>query len=125
MCLSPYFFASVIHVTWILLDIPCISCHKSTGVWSKSTPNSMTIPCYLSRFYLFSICPYMTWILQKFKSWNFHGMIEKMIHWISSDLVIFNKTAKRHKKLRFTFFAGIVWFIFTLSVSPFEWNMIR
>ena len=25
------------------------------AVWSKSTPNSMTFPCHLSRFYLFSM----------------------------------------------------------------------
>ena len=32
-----------------------ISYDKSTSVWFKSTPNSMTIPCHLSRFYLFSM----------------------------------------------------------------------
>ena len=33
-----------------------IFCHKSTAIWSKSTLNSMTIPCHLSRFYsLFSM----------------------------------------------------------------------
>ena len=32
---------------------------------------------------------------------------------------------QKDKKLRFTFFAGTVWFIFTLSISSFEWNMIR
>ena len=31
------------------------SCDKSTAAWSKSTPNSMTIPCHLSRYYLFSM----------------------------------------------------------------------
>ena len=76
MCLLTYFsvkYASVKHVTWILLEISCNSCHKSMAGWSKLTSNSMTIPCYLSRFYSFSICPNMTWILQKLKSWNFHG----------------------------------------------------
>ena len=34
---------------------PIILCHKSTAVWSKSTPNSMTIPCHLSRLYLYSM----------------------------------------------------------------------
>jgi len=29
--------------------------HKSTAVWSKLTPNSMTIPCHLYSFYKFSI----------------------------------------------------------------------
>ena len=32
-----------------------ISRQKSTAVWSKSTPTSMTIPCCLSRFPLFSM----------------------------------------------------------------------
>ena len=32
-----------------------ISCHKSTAVWSKSTPNSMSIACHLSRFDLLSM----------------------------------------------------------------------
>ena len=45
------------------------------AVWSKSTPNSMTIPGHLSRFFL----PFsnMTWILDKFKSWNFHGIYQE------------------------------------------------
>ena len=34
-----------------------ISCHKSTAVWSQLTPNAMTIPCHLSRFYLFIHMP--------------------------------------------------------------------
>ena len=42
---------------WILMEIPC---HFSSqldlvAVWSKSTSNFMTIPCNLSRFYLFSM----------------------------------------------------------------------
>ena len=32
-----------------------ISCHKSTAVWSQLTPNTMTIPCHLSRFYFFTM----------------------------------------------------------------------
>ena len=35
-----------------------ISSHKSTEVWSKSTPNSITIPCHLSRFDLFALEKY-------------------------------------------------------------------
>ena len=48
------------NVTWILMAIPChfISQLDSTAVWSKSTPNSMTIPCHSSRFYLFSMLKY-------------------------------------------------------------------
>ena len=39
------------------MEIPC---HFSSqldfvAVWSKSTPNSMTIPCHLSMYYLFSM----------------------------------------------------------------------
>ena len=45
------------HVTRILMEIPY---HFSSqldlvAVWSKSTPNSMTFPCHLSRFCLFSM----------------------------------------------------------------------
>ena len=36
--------------SWTFHVIPL---HKLTVVWSKSTPNSTTIPCHLSRFYLF------------------------------------------------------------------------
>ena len=59
------------NVTWILMAIPChfISQLDSTAVWSKSTPNSMTIPGFIC-----FPCPIMTWISDKFKSWNFHGI---------------------------------------------------
>ena len=40
-------------MTWILMEIPCHFMSKSTAVWSKLTPHSMTIPCNLSRFYFF------------------------------------------------------------------------
>ena len=40
------------NVTW---KFHVISCDKSMSVWSKSTPNSMTIPCHLSKFPLFSM----------------------------------------------------------------------
>ena len=61
------------------MEIPC---HKSKAVWSKSTPNSMTIPCHLSRFYLFSMLEHdmdfgqvqvmeFPWHLLR-KWWDFH-----------------------------------------------------
>ena len=126
MCLLPYFSASVNIWHGFSSKFHVISCHKSTAVWSTLTPNSMTIPCHLSRFVCFPYC--QTWNgFYRFKSWNFHGMNGKMIHWISSDLVSFATKLpwKRHEKLRITFFTGMVWFIFTLSISSFEWNMIR
>ena len=46
------------NVTWILMEIPwhfTSSQLDLVEVWSKSTSNSMTIPCHLSRFYLFSM----------------------------------------------------------------------
>ena len=57
-------------------------CHKSTAFWSKSTPNSMTIPYHLSKFYLFSMQKHDTdftegqvmefpWHLLR-KWWDFH-----------------------------------------------------
>ena len=97
--------------------------------WRQFGPNLHQIPWLFHVIYTGFICfPYaLTWH-GVYRS-SSHGIsmafAKKMIHWISSDLVIFNETAKRHKKLRFTFFAAIVWFIFTLSVSSFEWNMIR
>ena len=65
-------------MTWILMEIPYhfLSQLDLVAVWSKSTPNSMQIPCHLSRFYLFP-CWNMTWILDKVKSWNFHGICEE------------------------------------------------
>ena len=84
MCLSPYFLASVKNMTLILLEILFhgISRHKSTKVWSTLTPNSMTIPCHLSRFYLCSMKKHdmdfgqvqvmeFTWYLLR-KWWDFH-----------------------------------------------------
>ena len=69
-------------ITWILMKIRCISYHKSTAVWSKSTPNSMTVPCHLSRFYLFFMLKHdmdfgqvqvmeLPWHLLR-KWWDFH-----------------------------------------------------
>ena len=41
------------------MEIPCHANFSSqldlVAVWSKSTPNSMTIPCHLSRFHLSSM----------------------------------------------------------------------
>ena len=50
-----------LHITYTLYEMwhgfswkfHVISCHKSAELWSKSTQNSMSIPCHLSRFYLF------------------------------------------------------------------------
>ena len=48
---------------------------NETAFWSKLTPNSMTIPCHLSRFYLLPICKNMTWTLdlRKVKVMEFLG----------------------------------------------------
>ena len=73
-----YFTAPVKNVTWILKEIPChfMSQLDLVAVWSKLSPNSMTIPCHLSSFICFP-CGNMTWILDKFKSWNFHGICQE------------------------------------------------
>ena len=66
----------------ILMEIPCNSSHKLRAVWCKSTPNSMTIPCHLSRFYLLSMFKHdmdfrqvqvmeFPWHLPR-KRWDFH-----------------------------------------------------
>ena len=42
---------------WVLKEIPChfmSQIHGSLKTDKLTTPNSMTIPCHLSRFYLFS-----------------------------------------------------------------------
>ena len=84
-----------------------ISRHKSTAVYSKSTPNSMKIPCHLSTFYLFSFCHTKTW----------HGFWTKSSHGISMafsnkmmgfplDFASFSirLPSKRHDKIYVTFF---------------------
>ena len=45
------------NVLWVLMEIPCHfpSSQIDGRLSSKLTPNSMTIPCYLSRFHLFSM----------------------------------------------------------------------
>ena len=56
------------------------------AVWSKSTLNSMTIPCHLSRFYLFSMLEHdmnfgqvqvmeFPWHVQR-KWWDFHRICD-------------------------------------------------
>ena len=41
------------NVTWILKKIPCHFMSQIGGTLVESTQNSMSIPCHLSRFYLF------------------------------------------------------------------------
>ena len=77
-----YVVTPVKNVTWILKEIPNHFISKSTGVWFKSIPNFMKIPCHLSRFYLFSMLEHYTGFGQvqvmEFprhllrKWWNFH-----------------------------------------------------
>ena len=43
------------NVMGIFMEIPYHFMSQSTAVWSKLTPNVMTMPCHLSRFYLFSM----------------------------------------------------------------------
>ena len=47
----------------------------------------------------------MTWILDKFKSWNFHGICEENDGISIGFGVIFDQT-KRHEKVHVTFFTG-------------------
>ena len=80
--LSTFRKASVKHVTRILMKIPCLFMSQIDCGWSKLTPNSMTIPCRLSRFYLFPMLEHdmdfvqdqvikFSWQLDK-KWWDFH-----------------------------------------------------
>ena len=72
------------NVTWIPVEIPChfMSQIDLVAVWSKLTASSMTIPCHLSRFYLFSMLKHdidfggvqvmeFPWPLLR-KWWDFH-----------------------------------------------------
>ena len=114
-----------------LIELPCKKCDmdshgnsmslrdKSTVVWSKLTQNSMTIPCHLSRFCLFP-CSNLSWILDKFKSWNFYGICSerdenfigfaKKVTRFPSALALFSTKlqSKRHEKIRVTFFTGFI-----------------
>ena len=86
------------------MEIPC---HKSTSVWSKSTPNSMTIPCHLSRFYLLSLLEHDLDFAQVC-----HGIFmafAKKIMGFPLDLVSFSTKlpSKWHEKIRVIFFTGI------------------
>ena len=77
---AKYYVFPVKNLTKILMEIPC---HFSSqldlvAVWSKSTPNSMTIPCYLYRC-LYRSFPCKTW----------HGF------WTSSRHGISNAFAKK------------------------------
>ena len=68
------------------MEIPCHANSWSqidlVAVWSESTPNSMTIPCHLSKFHLFSMLQHdmdfgqvqvmeFRWYLLR-KWWDFH-----------------------------------------------------
>ena len=67
-------FIPVKNVTEILMEIPChFSSQIEGSLSSKLAPNPMTIPCHLSRFSLLSMLKH-DMILDKFKSWNVHGI---------------------------------------------------
>ena len=87
-----------------------ILCHKPTAVWSKWTPNSMTVPCHLSSIICFP-CSNMTWILHFISSSHgiFKAFAKKMMGFPSDLLSFSNQTklrSKRHEKIPVTFFTG-------------------
>ena len=92
--------------TRILMEIPCHFRHKLSAVWSIRTPNSMTIPCHLCRFYLFSMLKHILDFGQvqvvEFP-WHFLKNVG-----ISICLVSFSTKllSKRREKIRVTFFTG-------------------
>ena len=87
------------------LKFHVISCYKSTAIRSKSTPNSMTIPCHLSRFYLFSmlkhdmdfgqgqVMEFLRHLVRKW--WDFHRI------WCNFRIKL---PSKRRGKIAVTFF---------------------
>ena len=88
------------------MEIPC---HFSSqldlvAVWSKSTPNSMTIPCHLSRFYLFSMLEHdMDFGQAQVMEFPFSMAFSKKMMGFPSELVSFsNQTklpTKRHEQI--------------------------
>ena len=68
------------NVTRILMKIPCHANFSSqldlVAVLSKSLPNSMTIPCHLSRFYLSSMLKH-DMDFGQVQVWNFHGICQE------------------------------------------------
>ena len=101
------------NVTWVLMEIPCHANFTSqldlVAVWSKSTPNSMTFPCHLSRFYLFAmghdmdfgqgqIMEFPCHLLRKW--WDFHRI------WSHLRTKPNCRRSKRHEKVRVTFCTG-------------------
>ena len=65
-------------------------------------------------------CWNMTWILEKFKSWNFPGIYQENDGRFPSDLVSFSTKLppKRHEKIRVTFFTG---YPFSILTSTYFW----
>ena len=99
------------NLTWIAIEIPCHFMSQIDGSLDlKSIPNSMTIPCHLCRFYLFSLLKHMTWISDKFKSWNFHGIFYKNDGISIGFGLIFDQT-ENDEKIHVTFFTGYTSFI--------------
>ena len=109
-----------------------LSCHKSTAVWSKSTPNPMTIPCHLLWFYLFSMLEHdmdfgSSWL--KFKSWNFHGVCYENDGISIGFRLICDATklpSKGHEGIRVTFFTGEILKILPISLQfSLSWFFLR
>ena len=83
-----------------------ISCHFSSqldlvAVWSKSTPNSMTIPCHLSTLYLFSM-PDNDMDFGQVQVMEFMAFAKEMMGF-PSDFISFSNQiklpSKRHEKI--------------------------
>ena len=89
-----------------------ISRHKLTEVLpSKSTPNSMTISCQLSRLYLFSMLEHdMDFTFYTSSSHGISMVFAKKMMGFPSDLISFSTKlpSKKHEKNCVTFFTGII-----------------
>ena len=102
------------NVTWILMEIPYHSMSKIDGSLSKSTPNSMTIPCHLSRFYLFSMLKHGTDFGQVQDCHGISMAFTKTMVGFSSESISFltKMSSKWDEKNRDTFFAGTYLLLF-------------
>ena len=93
---------------WFSRKFHLISSHNLVTVWSNLTPNSMTIPCHLSRLFVFNA---QRWHgFWKRPSPGISTVFAKKMIGFSSDLVSFSTKlpSKRREGIRVTFFTGIL-----------------
>ena len=102
---------------WFPCKKYCRASHRNsisflvTNRWQFG-PNPLQIPWLFHVIYPCFIClpcRNMTWILEKVKSWNFHGICQENDGICIRFVLIFEKLpSKRHEKIPVTFFTGLL-----------------